>query len=75
MQDKLYYCRQAEPEYFQSWDVFKRWLEQDQCKEFREIRSFTSNPVYFMGNGDETLNRLFRVAEVYQSGAIHYVRR
>jgi hypothetical protein len=71
----LDYCEQAEPEYFQSWREFKEWLVQDQGKDFADIQGFTSNPIYFMISGEETLEYLFRVADVCQSGAIHYVRR
>lgn len=68
-------CDIAEDNIFESFKDFKLWLEEEKGKSFKEIQGFSSPPVMIIDDRGDTFLRLFRVADRYESGEIHYCRR
>lgn len=75
MNNNLDYCDTAEELIFGTFAEFKSWIQEEKGEKFKEIKGFTAKPITIVDATEETFLRLFRVADHYQSGEIHYCRR
>ena len=75
MNNNLDYCDSAEALIFETFAEFKLWIEEEKSEKFKDIKGFSAPPISIVGSCGDTFGRLFRVADHYQSGEIHYCRR
>lgn len=75
MKNNLDYCDIAEEQIFGTFVEFKTWIEKEEGKKFKDIKGFSAPPITIVDESEGVFNRLFRVADHYQSGEIHYCRR
>lgn len=73
--ENLDYCDQIEGLIFGTFTEFKLWIEKEKGEKFKDIKGFSAPPITIVDETDQVFERLFRVADHYQSGEIHYCRR
>ena len=75
MNNNLDYCDSVEELIFGTFAEFKVWIENEEDEKFKDIKGFTAPPITIVDSSEDTFVRLFRIADHYQSGEIHYCRR
>ena len=73
--NNLDYCNIAEELIFGTFTEFKLWIENEKGEKFKDIKGFSAPPITIVDESEDVFQRLFRVADHYQSGEIHYCRR